>query len=42
MSAVTFLNGKVELRGGDCLALIRAVPDCSIDSIVTDPPYPLV
>jgi site-specific DNA-methyltransferase (adenine-specific) len=42
MSAVTFLNGKVELRGGDCLALIRAVPDCSIDSIVTDPPYALV
>ncbi|MCA3628420.1 MAG: site-specific DNA-methyltransferase [Methylobacterium sp.] len=42
MSAVTFLDGKVELRGGDCLALIRAVPDCSIDSIVTDPPYALV
>jgi DNA modification methylase len=42
MSAVTFLDGKVELRGGDCLALIRALPDCSIDSIVTDPPYALV
>ncbi|MCA3597741.1 MAG: site-specific DNA-methyltransferase [Methylobacterium sp.] len=42
MSSQLFLDGKVELRGGDCLALIRAVPDCSIDSIVTDPPYALV
>lgn len=24
---------------GDALALLRTVPDCSIDSIVTDPPY---
>lgn len=26
---------------GDCLELMRALPDCSIDSIVTDPPYAL-
>lgn len=26
---------------GDCLDLMRELPDCSVDSIVTDPPYGL-
>lgn len=29
------------LHLGDCLAVLRTIPDCSIDSIVTDPPYGL-
>ena len=42
MSGQTFLDGAVELRGGDCLDVVRAMPDCSIDAVVTDPPYALV
>ena len=37
-----FLDGKVELRKGDCRDVLRAMPDNSIDSVVTDPPYALV
>ena len=37
-----FLDGKVELHGGDCLDVVRGLPDNSIDSVVTDPPYALV
>lgn len=37
-----FLDGKVELRPGDCRDVIKAMPDNSIDSIVCDPPYALV
>ncbi|MCG7507082.1 DNA-methyltransferase [Mesorhizobium retamae] len=40
--AQIFLDGKVELRPGDCRDVIRAMPDDSIDSVVTDPPYALV
>ena len=32
---------KYELKLGDCLEVLRAMPDCSVDSIVTDPPYGL-
>jgi DNA modification methylase len=32
---------NVDLRHGDCVELMRAMPDCSVDSIVTDPPYEL-
>ena len=31
----------VEIRLGDCREIIATLPDCSIDSIVTDPPYQL-
>ncbi len=31
----------VSLRLGDCVELMRAMPDASVDSIVTDPPYEL-
>jgi site-specific DNA-methyltransferase (adenine-specific) len=29
------------LLKGDCLELLRGLPDCSVDSVVTDPPYEL-
>jgi DNA modification methylase len=32
---------RVELLHGDCVELMRAMPECSVDSIVTDPPYEL-
>ena len=31
----------VTLHHGDCLAVLREMPDASVDSIVTDPPYGL-
>jgi DNA modification methylase len=31
----------IDLRHGDCLEVLRAMADCSVDSIVTDPPYGL-
>jgi len=37
----SFLNGKVVLHAGDCLDVISTLPDASIDSVVTDPPYAL-
>lgn len=40
--AQIFLDGKVELRPGDCRAVLRAMPDNSVDAVVTDPPYALV
>lgn len=43
MSAPTpyFDDGQVSLYLGDCLDVLRELPDESIDSIVTDPPYGL-
>lgn len=37
-----FFDGKVVLYGGDNRDVLRDLPDNSIDSIVTDPPYALV
>ena len=31
----------LKLFEGDCIILLKAIPDNSIDSIVTDPPYGL-
>ena len=31
----------MDLRQGDCLELLKDIPDESIDLIVTDPPYKL-
>ena len=40
MSApVTFLDGRVTLYLGDCREVIAGLPDASVDSVVTDPPY---
>lgn len=30
-----------QLKEGDCLELLKDIPDNSIDSIITDPPYGL-
>ena len=34
-------DNNVTLHHGDCLAALQAMPDNSVDSIVTDPPYGL-
>ena len=39
--AETFLDGRVTLHAGDCLEVLAALPDNSVDSVVTDPPYHL-
>ena len=39
---LNFENGNsFELYNGDCLEIMRSMPDNSVDSIVTDPPYGL-
>lgn len=35
-------NGRVELHCGDSREKLSLIADCSIDSVVTDPPYSLV
>lgn len=37
-----FLDGKITLYHGDNRDVLRQLPDSSIDSVVTDPPYALV
>lgn len=37
-----FLSGRVALHCGDSREVLRSIADCSIDSIVCDPPYALV
>ena len=32
---------SIELIQGDCLEKLKDIPDCSVDAIVTDPPYEL-
>lgn len=36
-----FLDGRVELYYGDSRDVLRELPACSVDSVVTDPPYGL-
>ena len=36
-----FHDGRVTLHAGDCLDVLAALPEASVDSIVTDPPYHL-
>lgn len=31
----------MKIYAGDCLAVLRTLPDCSVDACVTDPPYGL-
>lgn len=35
------MKNQVTLHHGDCLGVLRTMPDNSVDSIVTDPPYGL-
>ena len=30
---------SIDLRLGDCLEIMRAMPDASVDAVITDPPY---
>lgn len=30
---------KIELHQGDCLEVMKSIPDGSVDMILTDPPY---
>lgn len=32
-------DGDIRLYHGDCIDVMRGLPDCSVDSVVTDPPY---
>lgn len=32
-------NPTVDLRVGDCLAVMRAMPSASVDAVIVDPPY---
>jgi DNA modification methylase len=38
---VHYSDSRVTLHHGDCLDVLRALPDNSVDSVVTDPPYGL-
>ena len=33
------VTDKIEILKGDCLELVKTIPDGSIDAIITDPPY---
>jgi len=37
----SFLDGRAVLHCGDCVDVIKTLPDNSIDAVVTDPPYAL-
>jgi site-specific DNA-methyltransferase (adenine-specific) len=37
----SFHDGKITLHAGDCLDVLKAMPENSIDAVVTDPPYHL-
>jgi DNA modification methylase len=41
MEPVAFLDGRVNLFAGDCLDVLAGLPENSVDSVVTDPPYGL-
>jgi site-specific DNA-methyltransferase (adenine-specific) len=41
ISGANFLDGRVTLLAGDCLEILAALPESSVDSVVTDPPYGL-
>jgi DNA modification methylase len=41
LTPVAFLVGRVTLHPGDCLDVLAGLPENSVDSVVTDPPYHL-
>ena len=36
-----YSDATITLHHGDCLDVLRSLPDASIDAVVTDPPYGL-
>nr|WP_278375007.1 site-specific DNA-methyltransferase [Brucella anthropi] len=36
---MSLLDGRVEIRLGDCISVMAAMPDDSVDCVVTSPPY---
>lgn len=41
MSASYYEDASVVVHHGDCLDVLRSLPDASVDAVVTDPPYGL-
>jgi DNA modification methylase len=41
MTAPYYADATVQLHHGDCLDVLRDLPDASVDAVVTDPPYGL-
>src|SRR6266436_5720854 len=39
--SVSRMTERVDLRHGDCIALMKAMPECSVDSCITDSSYRL-
>lgn len=37
-----FLDGRIRLFNGDSREVLKSIPDCSVDSCASDPPYALV
>ena len=35
------MESRYQLHHGDCLEVLKMLPDCSVDAVVTDPPYGL-
>jgi len=35
------MESRYQLHHGDCLEVLKTLPDCSVDAVVTDPPYGL-
>lgn len=41
MNTPYYADGPVTLYAGDCIDIMREMPDASVDAVVTDPPYGL-
>jgi site-specific DNA-methyltransferase (adenine-specific) len=41
ISTRSYVDGTIAVHHGDALAVLRALPDNSVDAVVTDPPYGL-
>lgn len=36
------MNDNIKLWHGDCLELMKDIPDNTVDMVVTDPPYKII
>lgn len=39
--SIAFEAAGVTVHHGDCIEVMRTLPDCSVDAVITDPPYGL-